>query len=261
MVEALKNYIWPHIAKYVYSADVFIARIVYKLQYKEKMDYFNIPIFINNYNRLNYLVDLIGSLEKRGYKNIHIIDNDSSYRPLLDYYESCPYEVIKLKKNIGYLSIWKTDIYKKIKHSYYVYTDSDILLGDDCPDDFMEYFVNILERYKTCYKVGFALSISDIPDFFAKKNEVIEHEIQFWSNEIEKDLYNARIDTTFALYRPYCKGPSNSYKFAIRVGGKYTCRHQPWYVDTQNPPQEEIEYIRSIKQSTHWSAEIKNIKP
>ena len=46
-----------------------------------------IPIVINNFNRLGYLKRLIASLESRGYKNIHIIDNNSTYPPLLEYYE------------------------------------------------------------------------------------------------------------------------------------------------------------------------------
>ena len=50
------------------------------------LDVKNIPIIINNRNRLTYMKMLISSLEKRGYNNIYIIDNDSTYPPLLDYY-------------------------------------------------------------------------------------------------------------------------------------------------------------------------------
>ncbi|MCI6806141.1 MAG: glycosyltransferase [Prevotella sp.] len=260
MMNSLFNDIWASIAPTVYKFNVLFSEFRYMLFGKRIKDYHMVPIYINNFNRLSYVKELIEGLEKRGYNNIHIIDNNSTYPPLLEYYKTCQYDVIRLEENVGFISIWKTGMYKHIWNSYYVYTDSDILLGDDCPEDFMKVFIDILDRYKLCHKVGFALSISDLPDCFAQKNEVIKHESQFWEKEIEPGLYDARIDTTFALYRPFCKGPSNSYKFVIRAGGKYTCRHQPWYVDTNNPPKEEIDYINSVRQSTHWSAEVKKIK-
>lgn len=43
--------------------------------------YKNIPIIINNFNRLTCLQRLIASLEVRGYHNIYIIDNNSTYPP------------------------------------------------------------------------------------------------------------------------------------------------------------------------------------
>jgi hypothetical protein len=64
-------------------------------------DYLRIPVIINNYNRLTSLKLLIASLEKRGYQNIIIVDNNSTYQPLLDYYKSCRYRLIRLEKNLG----------------------------------------------------------------------------------------------------------------------------------------------------------------
>ena len=68
--------------------------------------YKEIPIVINNFNRLETLLKLLHSLEVRGYKNIYIIDNGSSYPPLLDYYRECPYTVYLLHKNVGHLAVW-----------------------------------------------------------------------------------------------------------------------------------------------------------
>ena len=258
-VRFLLNNVWRIIAPKVYKINVLFAGFLYKIIGKKIEDPFLIPIYINNYNHLKYLVDLIACLEKRGYRNIHIIDNDSTYKPLLIYYETCPYEVIKLGKNVGFTGIWDTGTYKKIWNSYYVYTDSDIFIEKDCPIDFMSHFVSVLEKYPLCHKVGFGLRIDDIPNYFTMKEQVIKHESQFWTKQIEPDLYDARIDTTFALYRPFCKGPSNSYKFVIRTGGKYVCKHQPWYVNINTSSVEDLYYIRSIQQSTHWSAKVKNM--
>ncbi len=59
---------------------------------------------------------------------------------------------------------------------------------------------------------------------------------------VELDLYKARVDTTFALYRPYCFGSASFFQVTFRLGGKYSMRHQPWYANTLNPTDEEKFY-------------------
>ena len=216
-------------------------------------DYKRIPIIINNFNRLEYLKRLITSLEVRGYTNIYIIDNCSTYPPLLEYYRTTPYRVFRLKKNIGYLALWKSGIYKKFRRSYYVYTDSDMEIDPICPDDFMARFVDVIERHPRCQKVGFGIRIDNLPVCYNKRSEVIKWESQFWRHEIEQGLYRAQIDTTFALYRPFCKGVASAYHEVYRTGAPYIIRHLPWYVDSKYPSREEQYYIEHVRQSTHWS--------
>ena len=97
----------------------------------------DIPIIINNYNQLDYLKLLLNSLEKRGYENIIILDNDSSYPPLLEFYKNTRYRVIPLGHNYGYLALWKSGVYKEFQNSYFVYTDPDLVIDKECPDDFL----------------------------------------------------------------------------------------------------------------------------
>ena len=78
-------------------------------------DYKEIPIIINNRNRYTFLKQLIDTLRKDGYSNIIVLDNDSTYPPLLDYYNSCPAKVIFLKENLGFMALSKIDLYKKVK--------------------------------------------------------------------------------------------------------------------------------------------------
>lgn len=217
----------------------------------------DIPIIINNYNRLSFLTLLINSLEKRGYKNIYIIDNNSAYPPLLSYYQNCPYPIFYLKRNIGYTALWDSEIFDKFKHSYYVYTDSDMQLDDSCPDDFMEYFLQIMQKYPFAQKVGFGIRIDDLPDYYDNKKQVILHESQFWKNEVSQHVYKAMIDTTFALYRPYCGGPSSPYQNTYRTGKPYIIKHLPWYVNSSQLGEEEKFYLQSINKPTHWSAATK----
>ena len=217
------------------------------------LNYYDIPIIINNFNRLGYLKKLINSLESRGYSNIYIIDNHSTNPPLLEYYNDCPYTVFCLNKNVGFRAIWETGIYEMFKQNYYVYTDSDMEIDDSCPNDFMEYFVRILEKYPTAQKVGFGIRIDDLPDSYPNKDKVIKWEKQFWNNGVESGLYLAPIDTTFALYRPYCAGSADWNQKVIRTGTPYLIKHLPWY-NLDEFKSEEIYYLSSLKTSTHWSA-------
>ena len=132
----------------------------------EEVPYKSVPIVINNFNRVNTLITLIHGLEIRGYNNIYIIDNNSTYPPLLEYYKDCSYPIYMLNKNIGHLAIWETGIYKQFTDSYFAYTDSDLEIHPDCPDDFMEKFILLLKKYPKALKVGFSICIDDLPDCY-----------------------------------------------------------------------------------------------
>lgn len=219
-------------------------------------DYKSIPVVINNFNRLSMLKKLIAGLEQRGYGNIHIIDNGSSYPPLLEWYATCGYTVYLLNRNVGHLSVWETGIYKQFAGTYFAYTDSDLELHPECPDDFMEHFVGLLKRHPRALKAGFSLCIDDIPDCFSNKKAVVEWEKQFWKHKVrgEQDAYWAPIDTTFAVYKPYFKGEVVDFTSRyIRSGFPYSARHLPWYVDSGNLVDEEKYYLSHIRTSTHWS--------
>ena len=45
-----------------------------------RLPFKDVPIVINNFNRLDSLKRLIAGLESRGYRNIHIIDKTTSYQ-------------------------------------------------------------------------------------------------------------------------------------------------------------------------------------
>lgn len=125
------------------------------------------------------------------------------------------------------------DLYHLLPN-YFVVTDPDLQLNLNLPRDFLEQLLKLSTLYQT-YKIGMALDISEpnlmfnYPDYACGKS-IVEHETQFWSTKLENneyDLYVAEIDTTFALYNKSV--PENGPK--IRVGGNFTARHLPWYVN------------------------------
>lgn len=218
-------------------------------------DPWKIPVVINNFNRLGSLKQLITALEKRGYFNILIIDNDSTYPPLLDYYRDCPYEVFLLGRNLGIESLWDSGIYKRFRREFFVFTDSDVVPVDECPDDFMKLFLDILKERKLARKAGFSLKIDDLPDCYALKDKVIAWEKQFFTMPRGEKKFLAAIDTTFALYRPRGRRrPANLSAEMYRTAYPYMARHLPWYVDSSNPDEENRYYMEQSRARTSWTS-------
>lgn len=210
----------------------------------------NIPVFINCRDRYKPLLSLITWLEKEGMKNIILVDNHSSYQPLLAYYEKTSHIVLRLGQNIGHRAPWDSgaiNLYAKGKP--YIVTDPDVIPDKDSHGA-IKYFVKILNKYKEYNKVGFGLRIDNIPDCYDLKENVIQWESKFWEDKVDHDLYDALLDTTFALYRP---NTPYTIEKALRTGGKYVAEHEPWYADSSNPS-DEVRYYRTHanKDSGTW---------
>ncbi|SEF94568.1 hypothetical protein SAMN05421847_1102 [Halpernia humi] len=228
------------------------------------LDKKSIPVIIINYNQLFYLRQLIDFLRKREFKNIVIIDNASSYQPLLDYYDEIKNEVTveKLKTNSGHEVFFKNkSLRKKYGQGFYFLTDADIVPNENLPQNFECVMLDyLLKYYKKVNKIGFAIDTKNIPDFFPLKEKVQSWETRFWKNEIEKDVYLAYIDTTFALYKPkYPKSIFNLIKpmEAIRLGGNFTCKHGGWYTNPNDLSDENLFYIKTANQSASWKVDEK----
>lgn len=200
------------------------------------------PIFIICRDRVTYLSQLVDWLEKAGHERIHLMDNDSTYQPLLDYYEKSPHTVVRLGGNTGHNGLWTMGLMKEYKQEdeYFVVSDPDVIPSEDCPDDAVDYFRHILDNHDTRTKVGFGLRIDDIPDHYRFKQNVIDYETHFWHYGPGMGLHFAPIDTTFALYRP---GSTQDISFSCRTGFPYVARHMSWYIDSNNVPEEEEYYI------------------
>ncbi|MBG0859038.1 MAG: glycosyltransferase family 2 protein [Bacteroidales bacterium] len=245
----LKNIVRP-IYYWFFTRYYYLLEVLFPSKIKDPKE---IPIIINNFNRFTYLKILIEALEQRNYLNIYIIDNASTYPPLLEFYNKCPYHIFRLGKNMGPFALWQSDIYKKFINDFYVYTDSDVVPVKECPDDFMEIFLKVLRKHKFARKVGFSLRIDNIPDQYDFKNEVLHWEKQFFGHTVDDILFKAPIDTTFALYRPRARDGANSYVTMFRTKFPYEAEHLPWYVNSRNMSEEDIFYIRNARTTSTWT--------
>ncbi|ROI02179.1 glycosyltransferase [Chryseobacterium sp. G0240] len=223
----------------------------------------NIPVIIINFNQLHYLKQLIRFLQKRKFENIIIIDNKSDYPPLLEYYKTIDKEVTieRMSENLGHKVFFDTPyLQQKYGKGYFVLTDPDIVPNEKLPVNFMSEMISKMDRYhKTITKVGFALDIETIPDYFPLKEKVLKWEKQFWEKKLEDNVYSAYVDTTFALYKPYYPLKFNNLPFleGIRIGGNYTALHGGWYMDPQNYSEEYLHYIKSVDKSSSWKLNTK----
>lgn len=209
----------------------------------DNMDFYSIPIFIISFNRLSYLEGLVDRLEGMGYKNIYIIDNNSTYPPLLEYYKQTKWKVFKMKRNYGHKVFWTCRMFKKYRNDLYMVTDPDIMPISNCPNNFAEVFYKTLKKYPRIKKAGFSLKINDIPKSSLLYKDIIEWESNFSTFRIPfTNEYNADIDTTLALYIPDYLDISKHFITAVRIGTPYQARHLPWYTKKEEVSEEDIYY-------------------
>lgn len=228
----------------------------------KNLNVFDIPIIIISFNQLFYLKKLIDFLKESGYKNIVIIDNNSTYKPLLDYFETIKNEVKLhlLNENFGHSVFWKiNEINQKYTHGYYALTDPDINPYENCPKDFLKHFKNILDKNINISKVGFSLSIDDIPENNENKSKILLWENKFWELENKDGDFIAEIDTTFALYKPIRFSDAENFYKAIRTKKPYIARHGGWYIDHKNLTMEQEFYINTANSSSSWLSKKSNL--
>ena len=197
-------------------------------------------------------------LEKEGVSNnrIVLIDNNSSNPKLLKLFDSKKYEVIKLNKNVGHISFWQRKVIDLIDEKQrFIYTDPDIVPNAGSHGALLK-FNQLLDKYPEVKKVGFGLKIDDLPNSYHLKKDVLSWEKKFWEDEIEPAVFQAPIDTTFALYRastPYLHEP------ALRTGGNFTAKHEPWHTNSKKPSDDLIYYLeRADRASNSWGSSKKD---
>ena len=212
---------------------------------------YDVPIIINNRNRVTFLKMMIDRIQALGYKNIYILDNESTYPPLLEYYKTVNAKIIYLKKNAGYKALWETEVFNQFKNKHYVYSDPDILMAQDCPHDFVYQLYVSLCKFRQKEKAGVALKIDDLPDN-RQKTMVLEWETRNWKKVLSENVYDAPVDTTLALYKPLAFGNAEECE-AIRVGGKLAAQHLPWYINTENLSEEDLYYKDHANSSSYWA--------
>lgn len=224
-----------------------------------------IPLFIPAFNNPYYLKQFVDQDVVAKNFTIHIIDNGSTFTPLFNLYDEIRNRVniIYLRENIGPRAIWLIAEFYAAMPDIFCVSDPDIEFNGSLPENFVSDLTSLTNRFQIG-KAGFALDISDHAVLRQKKfrhadgwKHIWESEAEHWVNEVTDDpigepIYFADLDTTFALYNKKFFSPSAPFN-AIRVGGRFTARHLPWYQDSQ-VPREEREFYEKTALYSYYSA-------
>lgn len=216
----------------------------------------NMPAVIIGYNQLTFIRNMVNQLEKYT-SDISVIDNNSTFKPLLDYYQSdFKYTLLKQKRNYGH-TVYGHEYIQNLVGDLYILTDPDLQFNSKLPDNFIQQLTEISNEFNVP-RVGFALCIDsdDIrTDIDYNGHSIKNWEAQFWQRRISSpqkpklELYHAPIDTTFCLInRTYSRhGPH------IRVAGDFTCFHIPWHKDYHKLLEDgEYESFLENNRSSNW---------
>jgi glycosyltransferase involved in cell wall biosynthesis len=222
----------------------------------------NCKVVINNRNRLTTTKNMVDKLlELNADEQIIIIDNGSTYPPLLEWYNNInnPNIAVHFEKNEGHLALWATQLDKELGE-YFVYTDSDIILPDEFPKGWKLIMYHLIKWYSSYDKIALALHIDDLPDHYRYKNQVKRNEARWWLEKYDSEmfdyLYKADTDTTFAMMRNF---GDNCYK-SLRISKpNMMARHHGWYLDLDNLDEEERYYLDHLQNTTtQYSKQHKN---
>lgn len=213
-----------------------------------------IPCLIIAYNNPTF-VKKISERISRITNKIFIVDNNSTYGPMVDFLNNCNFNVVRLSQNYGH-KVYELESVKNLLGPVFLLTDPDIEISDFVTKETIEKMYEISEKYQI-RKVGVALDISgeDIREDIKYQNQSIkEWESKFWQNRVldqEIEMYWADIDTTFCLVN---NNYDNNRKWPyIRVAGLYTSRHLPWYKNWESDLMPgEYDYYMSGNTSTNW---------
>lgn len=202
----------------------------------------NYPIFITNMNRLSTVKKMVSDLfAMNGNADITIIDNASSYPPLLKWYKEMEgsVNIIKNIQNKGPWTFFYGGTYIGAKEEYYVYTDADLELNSNMPYNWQEIMFEYIQRYDR--KASLALKLDDVPEGELKER-IKNHQNICWYPTEEKDVYRAITDMTFSM-----DAKNKGYRYeSVRLAGDFECRHIPWYIDINNISDEERYYLEHL---------------
>ena len=208
-----------------------------------------IPVIINNRDLLTWpkaMVDKIKTLD--GVGDIIIIDNGSTYQPLLDWYDTKPCEIIKVG-NMGHTAPWGCGLVDKLGVPYVV-TDPDLGI-DDLPSDTLIVLNNKLNESTHLNKVGLKLDWESITDRSPYYNHLQSYDKSRWeTSNIENGIYtDVHIDTTFALYnvKHYFVGGGS-------LTAPYIAKHYPWELteEDRNNNDEFSYYIKNASSASSY---------
>ena len=184
-------------------------------------------VYVNNRDYLTWPKLQVSWFLNHGH-DVTIIDNASTYEPLLNWYATKPCSIVFLGENLGHLAPWRS---RAVDASdYYAVTDPDLSF-DGIPPDWPEVCVEGIRR--GAMKCGFSLEELGVPSrnpawladgFYLHPRGLPA----LWGPRVRPGDGYIRypVDTTFAVYAPGGRYGVGGW----RTDRPYTARHLPWHI-------------------------------
>lgn len=216
----------------------------------------DVPCYITVHNLLTWTAALVADCRRLGLRPV-VCDHGSTYRPLLDWYETDPCEVRRYENHGPHGFFNRNEPAKQT--GPYVHTDCDLDLSG-VPADALDKLLAALDANPWATKAGLSLETVDVPDDLPWAKEVKGWEAGHWVARAPDGNWIAGIDGTFALYdnaRRNLKDPAVNFYRAVRLDRPYTARHLPWYLTREQAVLPEFAgYFGAPDGLCHWSPRI-----
>lgn len=226
------------------------------------------PVYINSFNQLTYIRDSVDWFAQNGFQDVTVLDNQSSYPPLLDYLGSAEFQskakLIRLEGNLGPRRALVEVALGLTPSAPFVFTDPDLLLPTPPRGDLLTHMLAKGAAHQV-YKVGLALDLSDRHLFkdpaSYQRGSPVAWEKASWKDQIEPGVYRAAVDTTFFLRIPDPPKGRKIVDFGLRqaripsvrlAGEGLTAKHRPWYADCGQTAEELAYYEATAERHASW---------
>jgi hypothetical protein len=191
-------------------------------------------------------------------ERIIILDNVSTWDPLLDWYRTCHYEVRMLQGNFLKHAPWKCGVLGEIKTDYII-SDPDVIPLPTCPEDLIEVLQAGCHKYDKL-KVGVSLTVGDGASQYIKKAKSWSMSPNISGKPIPNSPYRMcwGVDTTFAVYNgklPKRYGTTP----ALRTMPPYLAEHEGWHLDPENLSDELRHYYSRAQNKLGFAFRVGNI--
>ena len=179
-----------------------------------------IPVFVTTNGRFKMLAVCVASMQAHGLEDITVVDNTGGAWPGM-----VGVKHVIADNSYRHLAAWGMGAVPKDQP--YIVTDDDCAIVEDCPGDFVEKMLAVLNEWPEMGKVGLGINTANFPDPAPVRYRV--------SLQSERDVAKfpmhapgvrgAPVDTTFAMYGPGGDWPGIG---GVRLEPPYLIEHLPW---------------------------------
>lgn len=207
--------------------------------------------FLLMFQQFRWLEMMLPDVKRLGLEPV-IVDNNSTHEETVEWLKKQTCEVRQVGFNCGNHGFWDRDYPELTGRVPYVMTDSDLDLSN-VPDDAVAKLQDVLLRHTDVPKVGLSLSLASLSE--DKHDLVHTWEDRYWVNLREPGVWEAPVDTTFAMYDPTRRHMLvDNFYTALRLDKPYTAIHIPWSYNFDEASPDVKAYIRDCLPVAYWSS-------